>query len=122
MRPIERRRVDGVFQRAGRPFILELDEIQHFNMFRATTLRCYPDDVPLAFDEELTAIRALWLCGFYPRSTAETKFEQEGVVVAQGSPSSSTISSNSSSESARPSSIARCLTLSRTITTSACGA
>jgi hypothetical protein len=53
MRPIESRTVDGVFVYADdRTFIFELDEVQHFNTYRATTLRCYPDDLPLAFDKD----------------------------------------------------------------------
>lgn len=48
----ETRRVDGVFLYRGSTFIFELDEIQHFNTYRATILRCYPDDLPLAFDKE----------------------------------------------------------------------
>jgi hypothetical protein len=56
MRRVERRTVDGVFEFADRgTFILEVDESQHFNGFRATTLRCYPEDLPLAFD------RADWI-------------------------------------------------------------
>jgi hypothetical protein len=52
MRPVERRQVDGVFGFGDRTFVFELDETQHFNQFRATTLRCYPADVLLAFDKE----------------------------------------------------------------------
>ena len=52
MRPVERRMVDGVFESAGGTFIFELDETQHFNTYRASTLRCYTDDVPLAFDKD----------------------------------------------------------------------
>lgn len=50
MRPVERRTVDGVFETPLGGMIFELDESQHFNPFRATTLRCYPDDLQLAFD------------------------------------------------------------------------
>ena len=43
MPPRGRRAVDGVFHlRSGQPFIFELYEKQHFNGFRATTLRMYP--------------------------------------------------------------------------------
>lgn len=53
MRPVERRTVDGVFGLdRNRMFVFELDEVQHFNGFRATTLRTYPDDLPLAFDKD----------------------------------------------------------------------
>ena len=52
MRPVERRTVDGVFESAAGTFIFELDETQHFNKYRASTLRSYPDDLPLAFDKE----------------------------------------------------------------------
>ncbi len=55
MPPRERRKVDGVFQSNGRPFIFELDETQHFNRYRAATLRAYPRGLPLAFD------RGAWL-------------------------------------------------------------
>jgi hypothetical protein len=51
MRAIERRTVDLVFQIDGaRPRILEVDERQHFNEFRLTTLKQYPPGVPVAFD------------------------------------------------------------------------
>ena len=50
----ERRTVDGVFRGSdGRPFIFELDEKQHFNEFRKTTLSLYPGTMPLAFSREL---------------------------------------------------------------------
>ena len=50
----EMRRVDAVFVTStGRPFIFEFDEKQHFNGYRATTLRYYADDVPLGFDPRL---------------------------------------------------------------------
>lgn len=52
MRSVERRTVDGVFSASSGTFVFELDETQHFNRFRAATLRCYPDDIPLAFDRE----------------------------------------------------------------------
>src|SRR5690348_1492331 len=38
----ETRRVDGVFCFEGMTFVYELDEVQHFNSFRATTLAHYP--------------------------------------------------------------------------------
>lgn len=53
MPPAEWRTVDGVFRlNSNAAFILEVDETQHFNSFRATTLRCYPADLELAFDRD----------------------------------------------------------------------
>jgi hypothetical protein len=50
MRPVERRTVDAVLLRDGEPpRILEVDESQHFNRFRAATLRAYPKSVRVAF-------------------------------------------------------------------------
>lgn len=69
MRPVERRTVDAVLQRAGEPArILEVDERQHFNEYRAITLRGYPPEVPLAFDLET------WL----RRSEEKTRLEGGG--------------------------------------------
>ncbi len=68
MPPRETRRVDGVFEYRGRAFVFELDETQHFNVYRATPLRCYPDDLPLAFD------KSDWI----KRSTRKTKLEGGG--------------------------------------------
>lgn len=49
----ERRRVDGVFHgHSDRPFIFELDETQHFNMYRAATLRLYPNTLQLGFSKD----------------------------------------------------------------------
>jgi len=56
----ERRTVDCVLQRHGEPpRIVEFDEIQHFNQYRASTIRRYPRSVKVAFD------RHVWLaaCG-----------------------------------------------------------
>jgi hypothetical protein len=54
MRSVERREVDAVLEISGRsPRILEVDEKQHFNQYRAATLRRYPNDLPLGFDREL---------------------------------------------------------------------
>jgi hypothetical protein len=51
MRSVERREVDAVLEIDGQPDrIIEVDERQHFNEFRATTLSHYAGDVPLAFD------------------------------------------------------------------------
>jgi len=50
MRLVERRQVDDIFQRRGElARILEFDETQHFNHYRARTLSFYADAVPLAF-------------------------------------------------------------------------
>ena len=50
----ERRTVDGVLRGPdGRFFVFELDEKQHFNEFRRTTLTLYPETTPLAFSREL---------------------------------------------------------------------
>lgn len=50
MRPIERRKADAVLLvGGGRPFIFEFDEVQHFNRYRAATLRHYPQGVRLGF-------------------------------------------------------------------------
>jgi hypothetical protein len=52
MPPRERRSVDAVLQRFGEPpRIVEVDEKQHFNRYRATTIRCYPSDLEVAFDK-----------------------------------------------------------------------
>jgi hypothetical protein len=61
----ERREVDGVYRYKGRDFLFELDEKQHFNEFRAATLRCYPTDLPLAFD------RKAWLTSCVAKQTLE---------------------------------------------------
>jgi hypothetical protein len=46
----ERRQIDAVIVVPGRPpFILEVDETQHFNKYRAQTLDSYPPDVRVAF-------------------------------------------------------------------------
>jgi len=50
MRPIERRELDAVLEHDGQVRVFEFDESQHFNHFRAATLRRYADTVPLAFD------------------------------------------------------------------------
>jgi hypothetical protein len=51
MRPVERREVDAILTVRGKsPRVLEVDEKQHFNAFRATTLRRYLGKVPIAFD------------------------------------------------------------------------
>lgn len=51
MRSVERREVDAVLEIDGQPArILEVDERQHFNEFRAKTLRHYVGNVPVAFD------------------------------------------------------------------------
>lgn len=68
MRSVERRTVDAVLKVAGKPpRILEVDEKQHFNEFRALTLRHYVAE-PLAFD------RQAWLAA----SAAKQKLEGGG--------------------------------------------
>jgi hypothetical protein len=49
MPPRERRQVDAILVVGGESRILEVDETQHFNRFRALTLRRYACQVPLAF-------------------------------------------------------------------------
>jgi hypothetical protein len=69
MPPREHRYVDAVLQRPGEPpRIIEIDEKQHFNEFRALTIRLYPDDVAMAFD------RRVWL----DRSELKKNFEGGG--------------------------------------------
>lgn len=56
MPPRERRRVDGILKcGAFDQRIVEIDESQHFNIYRGMTLRHYKQDFPLAFD------RAIWI-------------------------------------------------------------
>jgi len=50
----ETRRVDCVLRVANsNPRIIEVDETQHFNRFRAATLRLYHQEVQLAFDSNV---------------------------------------------------------------------
>ena len=50
MPPRETRRVDAVLQRAGEaPRIVEVDEKQHFNQYRAQTLLQYPRNLAVGF-------------------------------------------------------------------------
>jgi len=52
----EHRTVDCVLQRRGQPpRMIEVDESQHFNAYRAQTIRSYPRSVQVAFD------RSAWL-------------------------------------------------------------
>jgi hypothetical protein len=54
MRVVERRTVDAVIQRKGeQPRVLEVDEKQHFNQYRADTLRLYPASIVVAFPKRL---------------------------------------------------------------------
>ncbi len=54
MRPVERREVDAVLHRPVEPpRILEVDESQHFNHYRAATLGFYTARVPLAFPADV---------------------------------------------------------------------
>jgi hypothetical protein len=56
MPPRERRTVDCVMKQPnGSTRIIEVDESQHFNHYRAKTLTLYPADIALAFD------RSLWI-------------------------------------------------------------
>jgi hypothetical protein len=56
MPPRERRSVDAVLERPGEPpRIVEVDEKQHFNRYRAMTIRAYPRELEVAFD------KAAWL-------------------------------------------------------------
>jgi hypothetical protein len=51
MPPLRKRQVDAVLQLANSvPRIIEVDEAQHFNPYRAATFRFYPPAMPLAFD------------------------------------------------------------------------
>ena len=69
MPPRERRIVDCVLQRRGEPpRIVEFDETQHFNRYRAVTIRRYPRSVRVAFD------RAAWLAA----SDAKQRLEGGG--------------------------------------------
>jgi hypothetical protein len=53
MRPVERRQLDAVIETAeAGPRVLEIDETQHFNRFRARTLHRYAHAIPLAFDPD----------------------------------------------------------------------
>jgi hypothetical protein len=53
MRPVERRQLDAVIETAeAGPRVLEIDETQHFNRFRALTLHRYAHAIPLAFDPD----------------------------------------------------------------------
>lgn len=56
----ERRSLDGVLHhRDGAGRVIEVDEAQHFNPYRALTLTHYPDSWPLAFDSAVWRKRAL---------------------------------------------------------------
>jgi hypothetical protein len=69
MRPIETRTVDAVLEYTkGKLRILEVDEKQHFNKYRAMTLRRYPRSLQVAFPVRL------WL----ERCDAKTKLERGG--------------------------------------------
>ncbi|GFM28600.1 hypothetical protein [Novosphingobium sp. PY1] len=63
----ERRKIDAVFvDSKGQKRLFEVDEVQHFNSFRATTLEHYPADLLVAFD------RAKWM------SASRSKNKLEG--------------------------------------------
>lgn len=54
MPPRERREVDGLIGGRGQPWrLVEVDEAQHFNEFRAVTLSLYPADAPLGFPRDV---------------------------------------------------------------------
>jgi hypothetical protein len=54
MPPRERRTIDGVLEVPGQPpRLFEFDETQHFNNFRARTLRMYPRTAQVAFPQHL---------------------------------------------------------------------
>jgi hypothetical protein len=60
MPPRERRTVDAVLQKRGQPpRIVEFDETQHFNQYRAATLRRYPRTVTVAFPKQAWIERSL---------------------------------------------------------------
>lgn len=64
----ESRRLDCVLQRRGEPpRIIEFDETQHFNAYRAQTIRRYPRSARVAFD------RRAWL------RECDAKTRMEGV-------------------------------------------
>jgi hypothetical protein len=49
----EWRQVDGILEIKGHaPRIVEIDEPQHFNAFRSATIRRYPRNFPVAFDQQ----------------------------------------------------------------------
>ena len=53
MRPVERRELDAVIETGDAGLrVLEVDETQHFNRFRALTLGHYAHTIPLAFDAD----------------------------------------------------------------------
>ena len=69
MPPRERRDLDAVLRKRGQPpRIVEFDETQHFNVYRALTLRRYPRVTELAFP------KAAWI----ERSDAKQRLEGGG--------------------------------------------
>ena len=68
MPPRETGRVDAVLDDGDRPRILEVDETQHFNRYRALTLRHYPAETGVAFPIER------WI----ERSDTKTRLEGGG--------------------------------------------
>ena len=69
MPPREHRQMDCVLQRRGEPpRIIEFDETQHFNAYRAQTIRRYPRSARVAFD------RRAWLAA----CAAKTRLEGGG--------------------------------------------
>jgi hypothetical protein len=56
----ERRQVDAVLKKPGQPArIIEVDEKQHFNLYRAKTLLMYPRGVRLAFPKRVWVEQSL---------------------------------------------------------------
>jgi very-short-patch-repair endonuclease len=53
MPPRESRRVDCVLRIGSSRRIVEVDEKQHFNRYRAASLRLYPRSIRVAFNREL---------------------------------------------------------------------
>lgn len=52
--PRERRSVDLILKKRGQPpRIIEVDESQHFNQYRAITLRAYPSSAAVAFPKRV---------------------------------------------------------------------
>jgi hypothetical protein len=65
----ERRAIDAILIKSGQPArLLEVDETQHFNEFRAMTLRSYPRSVRVAFP------MSVWIA----RSEAKQRLEGGG--------------------------------------------
>jgi hypothetical protein len=56
-----KRRVDGILRVGSScPRIVEIDECQHFNCYRASTFRFYSSEVPIAFDRDIWIRQSLF--------------------------------------------------------------